>query len=76
VHGRCSPWKMLFRVLLVISGTKAVAGGIQIYEQSAAAMSMGGGFVAIASDPSAVYFNPGGLSFQEGTKFLLGTTLY
>ena len=75
MHGRYSPWKMLFGVLLVISGTKAVAGGIQIHEQSAAAMSMGGGFVSIASNPSAIYFNPGGLSFQEGTKFLLGTTI-
>lgn len=62
-------------LLMIIIVGEAVAGGLQINEQSATAMSMGGAFVALASNPSAIYFNPAGLSFQKGTKFLLGTTV-
>ena len=33
---------------------------------------MGGAFVATASDPSAIYFNPAGLGFQSGMNVLGG----
>jgi long-chain fatty acid transport protein len=36
---------------------------------------MGGAFVAQASDPSAIFFNPAGLGFQKGFKAMLGATL-
>lgn len=45
------------------------------------AISMGGAFVAVASDPSALYWNPAGISrdgrtqaFMEHTNYLLGTS--
>ncbi|MFZ1978503.1 MAG: outer membrane protein transport protein, partial [Bacteroidota bacterium] len=33
---------------------------------------MGGAFAATASDPSAIYFNPAGLAFQDGFNVLAG----
>jgi long-chain fatty acid transport protein len=48
------------------------AGGYQLNEQGARAVGMGGAFVATASDPSAIYFNPAGLAFQSGMNVLGG----
>ena len=48
------------------------AGGYQLNEQDARAVGMGGAFVATASDPSAIYFNPAGLAFQSGINVLGG----
>lgn len=61
--------------LVCMVTASAFAGGYQINEQHAKAMGMGGAFVALASDASAVYFNPAGLGFQTGTSFLLGGTV-
>jgi len=58
------------------------AGGYQLNEQNARAVGMGGAFVATASDPSAIYFNPAGLAFQSGINvlgginFIIPTTSY
>ncbi len=49
--------------------------GFLIYEHGAAAMAMGGAFVAIANDPSAVFHNPAGVAFLKGTQLSVGTTL-
>jgi long-chain fatty acid transport protein len=51
----------------------ALGGGFQLNEVGARAMAQGGAFAARASDPSAIYFNPAGLSFQ-GSSIYLGTT--
>ena len=48
------------------------AGGYQLNEQGARAVGMGGAFAATASDPSAIYFNPAGLAFQNGMNILGG----
>jgi long-chain fatty acid transport protein len=53
----------------------AFASGFQINEHGAKAMGMGGAFVAQASDPSAIFFNPAGLGFQKGFSAMLGATL-
>ncbi len=45
---------------LLASGT-ASAGGFAIHEKSAKATTMGGAFVALSDDPSAMYYNPAGL---------------
>jgi len=52
----------------------AIAGGYQLNEQGARAVGMGGAFVATASDPSAIYYNPAGLAKQNGVSLLLGST--
>lgn len=50
-------------------------GGFLIYEHGAAAMAMGGAFVAIANNPTAVFHNPAGIAWLEGTQVSVGTTL-
>ncbi|MFP4082813.1 MAG: OmpP1/FadL family transporter [Candidatus Aminicenantes bacterium] len=49
--------------------------GFLIYEHGATAMAMGGAFVALANDPSAVFHNPAGIAWLKGTQISLGTTL-
>ncbi len=53
----------------------AFPAGFHIREQGAKAMGMANAFVAQADDPSAIFYNPGGLAFQEGTKASLGITI-
>jgi long-chain fatty acid transport protein len=53
----------------------ALGGGYQLNEHGARAVGMGGAFVAQASDPSAIFFNPAGLAFQEGLNVMGGATL-
>lgn len=52
--------------LLFAAGT-ALAGGFNIYEAGARATAMGGAFTATADDGSAVFYNPAGLAFLEGS---------
>lgn len=63
--------------LLVFLGTSPLThgSGFLIYEHGAAAMAMGGAFVAVANDATAVFHNPAGLAWLEGTQISLGTTL-
>lgn len=51
------------------------AGGYQVNEHSARGTAMGGAVFANLKDASAIYFNPGALSFIPGTNIVLGTTL-
>jgi len=53
----------------------AQGAGFLIYEHGAAAMAMGGAFVALANDPSAIFHNPAGLAFLKGTQISVGATL-
>ena len=46
-----------------------LASAFSINEQGSRAMGMGGAFVAIADDGSALYYNPAGIAFQEGFRF-------
>lgn len=63
-------------VCVALVWTSAVfASGFQINEHGAKAMGMGGAFVAQASDPSAIFFNPAGLGFRKGFSAMLGATL-
>jgi len=63
--------------LLVFLGTSPLThgAGFLIYEHGAAAMAMGGAFVAVANDATAIFHNPAGLVWLEGTQISLGTTL-
>lgn len=66
--------KLLTIALLVFTHTLIYAGGFQVNEHGARAMGMGGAFIAVANDPSAIYFNPAGLSQLKGIRFMLGAT--
>lgn len=45
------------------------ASAFSIRELGARAMGMGGAFVSIADDGSALYYNPAGIAFQDGLRF-------
>jgi long-chain fatty acid transport protein len=53
----------------------AFGGGYQLNEHGARATGMGGAFVAQASDPSAIFFNPAGLTQLKGINILGGINL-
>ncbi|MBN2427583.1 MAG: transporter [Deltaproteobacteria bacterium] len=53
----------------------AFGAGFHIHEQGAKAMGMANAFAAQADDPSALFYNPAGIAFQEGTKISLGVTV-
>jgi long-chain fatty acid transport protein len=61
-------------LLTLIVASVALAGGFQLNEHGANAMSQGGAFAARASDASAIYFNPAGLGFQTTGSIYLGAT--
>ncbi len=62
-------------VLSILAVCIALGGGYQLNEHGARAIGMGGAFVAQASDPSAIFYNPAGLAFQEGFNVMGGGTL-
>jgi long-chain fatty acid transport protein len=71
---RTSMIKWMGVVLAMGSASSARAGGFQINEHSAAAMGRASSVVATASDPSAIFYNPAGLTQTEGTEFEAGVT--
>jgi long-chain fatty acid transport protein len=61
---------------MVLAGAPAARGaGFLIYEHGAAAMAVAGAFVGVANDPSAIFHNPAGIAFLEGTQISLGGTV-
>ena len=58
----------------LIQGT-SFGGGFQINMLGTKATSMGGAFTGFAKDASAVYYNPGAMTFSEYTQLSLGTSL-
>lgn len=61
--------KTLISLLLgLLGGTALHASGFAFTDQGAKAAGMAGAFVAQASDPSAIVYNPGGLALLEKKK--------
>lgn len=60
--------------LVLWMGACASAGGFAINEQGARAMAQAGAFAARASDPSAIFFNPAGITQLDGIQFYFGGT--
>jgi len=69
--------KKFFTVILftVFTNSFIFASGFQINEHGARAMSMANAFTGLANDPSAIHFNPAGITQLRGTQFLFGATL-
>lgn len=67
--------KALFALfVLCVFPVQAYAGGFLLYEHNSAGMGMAGARVAFGDDPSAVYFNPAGITKLEGIQLQLGAT--
>lgn len=64
---------MLIGVLLVILPPHLQAQTPRIQSQGAAAAGMGNAFTGQASDPSAVHYNPAGMTQLSGVQTMLGT---
>jgi long-chain fatty acid transport protein len=65
----------IFCLMFLAISPLSHGAGFLIYEHGAAAMAMGGAFVAIANNPTAIFHNPAGLAWLEGTQINFGTTL-
>jgi long-chain fatty acid transport protein len=68
-------WKMLpVLLVLLFTASTSFAGGFRLPEAGAKAMGMGFAFTAQADDPSAIYFNPAGLTQLKGQNVMVGLT--
>ena len=68
-------WKVLSVVLvLLLTASMSFAAGFRLPEAGAKAMGMGFAFTAQADDPSAIYFNPAGLTQLKGQNVMVGVT--
>jgi long-chain fatty acid transport protein len=66
---------LVMALVLIAPAPDAKAGGFSIYEQGSKALGLSGAFIAQADDPTAIFYNSGGLAFFEERKFALGVTL-
>src|SRR5512136_1252286 len=60
--------------LLLAAVPAAHSAGFMIYEHGAAAMAMAGAYTSLAKDPSALWHNPAGIAWLEGTRIMGGAT--
>ncbi|MBI5729980.1 MAG: outer membrane protein transport protein [Ignavibacteriales bacterium] len=67
--------KIILILLIAISASNIFGGGFQLNEHGARAMGMAGAFAGLANDPSAIYFNPAGITQLRGINFSAGVTL-
>jgi len=65
----------IFCLMFFTVSSLSHGAGFLIYEHGAAAMAMGGAFVAIANNPTAIFHNPAGLAWLKGTQIDFGATL-
>ena len=66
---------VLLPVSLSLSVTPVQAQTPRLQGQSASAAAMGNAFVAQADDPSALHYNPAGMTQLHGFQTLFGTSL-
>ncbi|MGB3977083.1 MAG: OmpP1/FadL family transporter [bacterium] len=64
----------LFLCTLSLFVPAIFSAGFSIYEQGATAMGMAGAFTAKADNPSAIFYNPAGISQLEDTQIAVGMT--
>ena len=65
---------LLLVLFLVISADCAHSAGFALMQQGTGPMGQGNAFVAQADDPSAVFFNPAGITQLDGRQAYLGST--
>src|SRR5437870_13518742 len=62
-------------IMLAVFCGQAWAGGVSFTEQGAAASGKGNAFTGEANDPSAIFYNPAGITQLPGTQFMIGTSI-
>ncbi|HTQ80680.1 MAG TPA: outer membrane protein transport protein [Thermoanaerobaculia bacterium] len=71
---RAALWTCALMVLAALAATPAHAAGFSIFEQGAKASALGGAFTAQADDPTALFYNAGGLGLVNKADFSVGVT--
>ena len=69
---RSCAMRALLALPLVTVPTSALASGFAIESQGARAMGFAGAYVAQAADPSAIFYNAGGVGFLKGKQLYVG----
>ncbi len=62
-------------VLLAMGNGAAIAGGLTFSEHGAKATGMANAFAGEADDPSALHYNPAGITQLPGTQLMIGTSI-
>jgi long-chain fatty acid transport protein len=65
-------WMLAF---LAWPGGEAFAGGVTFSEHGAAATGKANAFAGEANDPSAIFYNPAGITQLPGTQVMIGTSI-
>jgi len=65
----------LFFLLFLGTSSLSQGAGFLVYEHGAAAMGIAGAFIGVANDVTAIFHNPAGIAWLEGTHISVGTTL-
>ena len=60
---------------IILVPARARAAGFSVYEQGGRAMGFSGAYTALASDPSAIFYNPAGVAFLKQKQIYFGATL-
>jgi long-chain fatty acid transport protein len=66
---RSNKWRLLAMLISGVSAWKASANGFGLPDQDAFATARGEAFVATADNPSAIYYNPAGITQLAGNNF-------
>lgn len=66
---------LVFLTIFLLEAVVANAEGFAVTDFSARGTGLAGGMVGRANDPSAVAYNPAGITQLPGTQLMLGTTL-
>ena len=71
---RCRSSRVFLAFLAVgwLIAAPATPSGFQVMTQGARATGMGLAFTGVADDPSAIFFNPAGMGFQEHFSLMIG----
>ncbi|MGD9252372.1 MAG: outer membrane protein transport protein [Holophagae bacterium] len=66
----------LLVAVLVAAPSLSFGSGFALFEHGNRGMAMAGAMTAVADDPSALFWNPGGMAFQtdKGIQLMLGVT--
>ncbi len=70
-------WPLVGGILALVMGLsgQVFAGGLAFTEHGAAAVGKANAFAGEANDPSAIFYNPAGITQLPGTQVMLGTSI-
>jgi long-chain fatty acid transport protein len=69
------PRVSLALVVGLLASAPASPSGFQVMTQGARATGMGLAFAGVADDPSAIFYNPAGMGFQEHFSLMVGGSI-